>query len=299
MKKFLKFAAYAAGALVVLMGGATVFVVVQSNAKINHPYTVAVRPVQIPTDAAAVARGRHIAVTRGCVDCHGADFAGAKVIDDGAMGRLHGSNLTRGVGGRVATFKDEDWVRAIRHGVGPDGRGLFIMPSEEYAQLTDEDLGALIAYMKTVPAVERARPATELGPVSRVLLAVGKIKLAAAVIDHAKVQPAAMVPGVTVDYGRYLAAGCVGCHGPNYSGGKIEVGPPSWPEAANLTPHADGRLARWSETDFVNALRTAKRPDGTELNPVMPRTFGQMDDVELKALYAFFKAIPPVAKGAR
>jgi mono/diheme cytochrome c family protein len=138
-----------------------------------------------------------------------------------------------------------------------------------------------------------------LGPVSRVLLAVGKIKLAAEVIDHGKVQPVAMVPGVTVEYGRYLAAGCVGCHGPNYAGGKIEVGPPSWPEAANLTPHADGRLARWSEADFVNVLRTAKRPDGTELNPVMPRTFGQMDDVELKALYAFFKAIPPVAKGAR
>lgn len=108
MKKFLKFAAYAAGALVVMIGGATAFVVVRSNGKINRPYVVAVRPVRIPTNVAAVARGRHIAVTRGCVDCHGADFAGAKVIDDGAMGRLHGSNLTRGAGSRVATFKDED-----------------------------------------------------------------------------------------------------------------------------------------------------------------------------------------------
>jgi cytochrome c553 len=189
--------------------------------------------------------------------------------------------------------------RAIRHGVGPDDRGLFVMPSEEYSHFSDEDLGALIAFLKTVPAVDRERVATELGPISRVLLATGKMKLAAETIDHAHLQPKTILVAATADYGRYVAHGCTGCHGANFSGGKIDIGPPSWPQAANLTPHASGNLAKWSEADFITAMRTAKRPDGTELDPVMPRAFGHMNDVELKALYAFFKSLPAVEKGAR
>lgn len=285
--------------MVALIALVAVAAIVQSNAKLGKNYTVSVRPVRIAADAAALARGRHIAETRGCADCHGKDFGGNKVIDDGAMGRVYGANLTTGTGGRVAGWKDEDWVRAIRHGVGPDGRGLFVMPAEEYSQLSDEDLGAVIAYLKTVPPVNRERVPLTPGPVTRMLLLAGKMNLAAEHIDHANLKPASVAPAVTVEYGRYVAATCTGCHGPNYSGGKIEIGPPSWPQAENLTSHADSRMAKWSEADFVSVLRTAKRPDGSTLDPVMPRAFGQMNDVELKALYAFFKTLPPAAKGAR
>jgi cytochrome c553 len=215
------------------------------------------------------------------------------------MGRLYGPNLTRGKGGRVASFNDEDWIRAIRHGVGPDQRGLFIMPSEEYAHLSDDDLGAVIAYLKTLPAVDRERPETSLGPISRVLLATGKMKLAATVIDHPNVKPKSVAPAISAEYGKYVAATCMGCHGSNFSGGKIEVGPPDWPHAANLTPHADSRLTKWTEAEFINVIRTAKRPDGTEVNPVMPRAFAQMDELELKALWTYFRSLTPVAPGVR
>mgnify|MGYP001553533064 CR=1 FL=1 len=285
--------------VVVLAAGGYAAAYVSSNRALHKTYVVSPRPVAIPSGADVVVRGKHLAETRGCVDCHGKDLAGGKVIDDGAMGRLFGPNLTRGVGGRAANFGDEDWVRAIRHGVGPDKLGLFIMPSEEYSHLSDEDLGALVAYLKTLPAVNRDREPTSLGPVSRVLLATGKIKLSAETIDHAHVHPLSVPMGVTVEYGRYLSASCMGCHGPNFSGGKIDVGPPDWPLAANLTPHAEGHLSKWSEADFVKTLQTAKRPDGTELNPVMPRGFGQMNETELKALWAFFKSLPPVAQGTR
>lgn len=299
MSRFLKFVGYAVVGLVLVLviAGAVVYGV--SSSKLKKTYSVSVRPVAIPADAAALERGRHITQTRGCMECHGADFGGAKVIEDGAMGRLYGANLTRGTGGRVADFRDEDWVRAIRHGVAPDGRGLFLMPSEEYAHFSDEDLGAVIAFVKSVPPVNRARVPIQLGPVSRVLLAAGKMKLAAETIDHAHLQPASVTAAVTVEYGRYIAAGCVGCHGPNYSGGKIDIGPPDWPPAANLTPHASGRLAKWTEADFLAALRTMKRPDGTALNPVMPKAFGQMNDVELKALFMFLKTLPAVETGKR
>jgi cytochrome c553 len=173
------------------------------------------------------------------------------------------------------------------------------MPSDEYTHLSDEDLGALIAYLKSVPAVDRDRGPITLGPVARALVTFGKIKLPAEMIDHAQRQPEAVKVGVTPDYGRYLANACAGCHGLKFAGGKIEIGPPDWPPAANLTPHADGRLAKWSEADFIATLRTGKRPDGTDVNAVMPRLFGQMNDVELKALWAFLKTLPPLPTGTK
>jgi cytochrome c553 len=297
MKRVFKFLGYTLAALLASLLVVVAVVFWRSNARLAQHFPVAVRPVKIPTDAAAVERGKHIAETRGCNDCHGKDYAGGKVIEDGAMGRLYAPNLTRGLGGRTASFTDDDWVRAIRHGVGPDGGGLFIMPSLEYSHFSDEDLGAVIAYLKTVPPVSRERVPTKLGPVSRILLTIGKMKLDAELIDHADLQPPSVTPGVTVEYGRYIAASCTGCHGKNCAGGKIEIGPPDWPPAANLTPA--GNLGKWTEAEFINTLRTAHRPDGTELSTVMPRAFGQMTDDELKALWLFFKSLPAAATGAR
>jgi cytochrome c553 len=289
-----------AGGLAVGLAVLAVVIYFSSNAKLQKTYAVAVRPVTIPTDAEAIERGRHLAMSRGCVDCHGKDFAGAKVIEDGAMGRVYGSNLTAGAGG-LAGYRDEDWVRAIRHGVKRDGHAVFIMPSDEYSHLGDADVSALVAFMKTLPPVDRASVPVALGPVSRVLLVTKKMKLSAEVIDHEKLRwrSREIRPAVTAEYGRYLAVACIGCHGPNYSGGKIDIGPPDWPPARNLTPHHSGNLAKWTEKDFIRAIRESKRPDGSEVNPVMPRGFAAMNDLELGALWAFLQTLPPVATGER
>jgi mono/diheme cytochrome c family protein len=297
MKNIFKIAGYLLAALLLLLGAAGGAVFAISNQKLNRKFRVAVAPVPVPTDPAAIARGRHIAETRGCAECHGADLAGNKIIDDAAMGRMYGPNLTRGRGGLPADAGDEDYVRAIRHGVGRDGHGLFLMPSEDFSRFTNEDMGDLIAYLKSVPPVDRDPVPLDLGPVARALLAAGKIRLAADVIDHAGVQPAVVQPGPTAVYGRYLAAGCTGCHGTNLSGGKIDIGPPDWPPARNLTPAGD--LAKWSETDFYRALREHQRPDGTKLSEVMPAAFGQMNDVELTALWNYLRTLPSAATGSR
>ncbi len=299
MKLALKIAGWVALIVVSLVAVAAAAIYVRSNSILKKTFTVTVAPVAIPTDAAAIAHGKHLAASRGCADCHGPDLGGAKVIDDPAMGLISGPNLTRGAGGVPATYRDENYVRAIRHGVAQNGRGLFLMPSEEYSGFSDTDMGALVAFLKSTPPVNRERTPLSFGPVARGLLAAGKIKLAADSIDHSKVKPSNVPPGETVEYGRYVAATCMGCHGPNYSGGRVASGPPDWPPAANLTSHADGRIGTWKETDFVSALRTGKRPDGTEISPVMPRAFGQMNDLELKAMWAFFKSLPPVATGVR
>jgi cytochrome c553 len=299
MFRFLRFLAYILGLLAAFVGLVLFAVYFASSTKLEKTYAVTARAVTIPSDPAAVARGKHIAETRGCASCHGDDYAGAKVIDDPAMGKLYGSNLTRGKGSKVAEFRDDDWVRAIRHGVTRAGRGLVLMPSAEYAHLSDGDLGDVIAFLKTVSPVDRESVPVAPGPIARALLLAGKLKLAADEIDHGQVQPAVVAPAVTLEYGRYLSVGCTGCHGTNFAGGKIEIGPPDWPHAANLTPHESGHLAKWSEEDFLRTLRTAKRPDGTELNPVMPRAFANLNDVELKALWMYFKTLPPVATGTR
>ena len=147
--------------------------------------------------------------------------------------------------------------------------------------------------------MNRATLPVNVGPVARLLMVAGKIQLAAEIIDHDHLRPAKITPGLTVDYGRYVANACTGCHGPNFSGGKIPAGPPDWPPAANLTPHPSGHLAKWSEADFLNLLRTGKRPDGTAVNAVMPRAFGQLNEVEQKSLWLFLKSLPSVATSDR
>jgi mono/diheme cytochrome c family protein len=283
------------GALALAAGG----VYATTNYRLRRLHSIEVRPVAVPTDAATIARGKHIVTTRSCADCHGADFGGAKVVDDPAAGQLYGPNITRGQGGLPANYTDLDYVRAIRHGLAQDGRALIMMPSAEYTTLSDEDLGAIIAYLKTVPAVDRERGPLKPGPVIRALMVAGQVQLSAEEIDHAAHRPASVPPSPTAEYGKYLAAGCTGCHGPNLSGGKIPGAPPDWPSTANLTSHASSRLNAWTEDQFIATLRTLKRPDGSALHPLMPAAIGQMTDEELKAIWAYLRTLPATETGAR
>ena len=296
MKRALKFLGYALVALVVLLAAAGSIVYALSSRRLSRTYEVAVPAVAVPADAAALARGRHIAETRGCVECHGKDFGGKTVINAAPIGLIGGTNLTGGRGSMTRGFTTDDWVRAIRHGVARDGHPLVLMPSIEFSHFSDEDLGCLIAFLNSLSPVDRDRVPITVGPVARLLILTGEIKLAAEHIDHAGLRPAAVAPGVTVEYGRYLANGCVGCHGESLAGGRIPGGAPDWPPSQNLTPAGD--LGKWNEADFLRTLRTGTRPDGSKLNPVMPITFGQMNETELKAIWAFLQTVPPVAASA-
>lgn len=263
-----------------------------STYRLGQTYDVEVSDVPIASDSAMIARGRHIATTRGCGDCHGSVLAGSTAIQDPMIGAIRGPNLTpAGVGG---TYDDTDWIRAIRHGIAPDGTPLVFMPSWEYYHLSDEDLGALIAYLKQLPPKGEMRPEPNLGPMGRAMMlaGAGNFQLSAARIDHDAPRPAPPEPGSTAAYGEYLAHSCVGCHGQDLSGGPISGAPPSWPPARNLTPHEDG-IGSWSQRDFVRALREQRRPDGTEIDPVMPEDMGKMTDTELAALWKYLQTVGP------
>ncbi|MBI3763866.1 MAG: c-type cytochrome [Chloroflexi bacterium] len=254
----------------------------------------------MPTDLASVERGKRLVATiADCKGCHGENLAGGPIISDPAIGSIYAMNLTPGKGG-TSNFTDADFVRAIRHGVKPDGHGIFIMPADDYHNLSEADLGAVIAYLRTVPAVDNETPPPQLGPLGRVLWLAGALpSFAAERIDHTAPFPTAPAAGVTAEYGGYLVSvSCQGCHGPGLSGGLIPGAPPDAPPARNLTP--SGELVGWSEADFITAVTTGKTPDGGQLNEWMSyKTFSGLTDDELKALWAYLKTVPAKEAGTR
>ncbi|MFN8521703.1 MAG: c-type cytochrome [Chloroflexota bacterium] len=268
--------------------------------RFSRTYSISISPPAIPADAATIARGEHLVVAIAkCIDCHGVDLGGNLLVDDPMLGRLAGPNLTRGRGGVGGQLKDEDWVRALRHGVARDGRALKFMPAQETSKLTDEDLAAVIAYAKSVPPVDREMLPTAYGPLGRFLVLRGEIEISAEIVDHgAKAVPSRKVEP-TVEYGDYLAhvGGCVVCHGPSLSGGHVPGSPPWLPPAANITPTGIGS---WTEEQFFTALRTGARPDGSRIDPFMPwAATSKMTDEETRALYLYLKTVPPRPTGNR
>ena len=302
MQRLAKWIGYAVASVGVLFVVIVCAVWAISEYRVTRTLTIADEPIPIPTDSVSIARGRHLArAVAKCAECHSGDLGGRVLIDNGAMGKIVPTNLTRGRGGLGDSLTAADIIRAMRHGVGRRGKKLPIMPSPEYVLLSAEDVAAIVAYVQSVPPVDRELPATKLGPIARALIATGQLPFYTAdLIDHTLKPPVAPPIGATVEYGRYLAAvgGCVGCHGPTLAGGKIEGGDPSWAPAANLTRTGIG--ARYTGETFMKTLRTGLRPEGTPLNEVMPwKLTGEMTDVELNAIWLYLQSVPPREFGAR
>jgi len=289
---------YVIGGFILLLLIALGVVWAITSVRLAKRYDVAARPVTVPTDSAGIARGRHLAVAIGkCSACHGHDFGGQLLGENLIFGRLVASNLTSGQGGRASFYDDPTLARAIRHGINQDGKPLKVMPSEAFQYLSDDDAGALVAYIRSLPAVNRELPSTRVGPLARVLWLVADFPLIPArLVDHQRVPPVSMPEAASAEYGKYLAdvGGCTGCHGPGLSGGSMGEDKP----ASNLTPAGIGT---WTEADFVRALREGKRPVGADIDSIaMPwKLAGQMTDSEIHAVWLFLQSVPPKAFGGR
>jgi len=287
--KILKWIGIVLGALVglIVVAGLVVFLV--SNGKINKTYNVPAHDLTIPTDAASIAEGKRLATFRGCRGCHSDNVAGGVFIADPALGTIYAANLTPG--GETADWSASEWERVIRQGVKPDGKPVAIMPANEFYVLNDEDLGKIIAYLKSVDAQSVHYPKPAWGPLGRVLIATGMVPFPAAVVPHNAPRPTAPEPGVTAEYGAYLSTSCTGCHGGDFAGGttpddQTELKP-------NLT--SGGEIADWSEEDFTRVLREGVKPDGTSVSDGMPwDLFSGMTDDEIGALWMYIQSLPPL-----
>jgi mono/diheme cytochrome c family protein len=291
MKRVLKWVGYVVGVIVVLLIVAVSVVYALGSSRLNKSYPLAVEPVAVPADPASVARGKHLVEAVGkCQSCHGDDYSGKIMFDNPAFGSLASANLTSGKGGVGGTFSNDDYVRAIRHGIGKDGKSLMFMPAEAFTYFNDPDLGAIIAYLKSIPPAPSTVTAKRTaGPVARALGLLTTFPLYAASRVPAITQRPVVPEGATKEYGEYLskAGGCTSCHNSALSGGaKIEG-----VAALNLTP--GGEVGSWTEADFTKALRTGVRPDGRILSAVMPWPYAKnMTDDEIRAMWLYIHTLP-------
>jgi mono/diheme cytochrome c family protein len=293
MKKILKWIGIVIGGLVAIGAVAAIGLSFSANTRLNKTYTVQTASLAIPIEAAALERGAYIYSTS-CAGCHGDDLAGTPFFNDPALGSIPAPNLTAGAGGIGAVYKDSDWVRAIRHGIDPQGKPLMIMPSQAFWHFSDEDLSSVIAYAKSAAPKDNPLGDKALKPMSRVLLAAGALGdvIPAEGIDHEATRSMAPTQGVTAPYGQYLVdtRDCRACHGAALAGGmSSEPGAPSSPD---LTP--GGVLAIWSASDFIETMRTGTTPYGRQLEPkFMPyQEYGRMTDEDLTAIFLYLQSLP-------
>ena len=243
----------------------------------------------------AIERGRHLLESRyGCKECHGGNLGGGVMVDAAPVGRLLGSNITTGKGSRTLNYRAADWDRIVRHGVRPDSTPAA-MPSVDFRRMTDQELSDIVMFVRSHPPVDSTVPPITVGPVLKAMLATGKARLSADIIDHS--EPHGVLPpdlATPLEYGRHIAATCTGCHRDDFSGGPIAGGPPDWPPARNITPAGIGT---WTAEQFVTLMREGKRPDGSMVKPPMAgmAEFARnMGDQELLALWQFLHSLEPV-----
>ena len=259
-------------------------------------------------------RGRYLveAVTP-CVGCHtprdwslpgapnvqGKEASGYVWADEG-LPWLVAANLTPDAETGAGDWTDDMFARAVREGIGHDGRTLFpIMPYQKFRTMSDEDLASVIVYMRSLPAVKNSLPQTEVPfPVSRFINAVPEP------VTSAVPQPDLSTP---VKRGEYLArmAVCADCHSPvndrgeflpglDFAGGSVFTTPIGKVASSNLTPHPSG-IPYYTDELFIEAMRTGQ-VRARKLHPQMPWfMFGKMTDKDLRAVLAYLRTLKPAA----
>jgi mono/diheme cytochrome c family protein len=292
MKRWIRRGAIAVLTLCALAAAAVWIATELAQRKMNRQVTLTVAAVAPASAPAAIERGRYLYASRGCADCHGANGGGKVFVDDGKGLKLAGPNISPGPGSVTAGYRNEDWVRIVRHGVKPGGRPALIMPSEDYNRLTDVDLAALVGYLRQMHAAPGGAAVLDLPLPMRVLYGLGAIQDAAAKIDHrlAPAQPVAQA--ISVEHGRYVANMCLGCHGPQLAGGKVPGGPPDWPPASRLAGDGSVMAARYADAEaFLKMLKSGKRADGSAIKVMPFEALAQLNDVDARALHLYLKSL--------
>jgi len=286
VKKFFKWTGILIASLLVILLLFFAFVYVRTEARANKIYNVTIQQLTIPNDSASYALGEHIAYIRGCNECH-ANGGVAFLDEKNPIGLLYAANLTNGKGG--IHYTDKDWIRALRHGVGRDGKSLWFMPAQHTsAALSNRDLGALISYLKQWQPVDTEHPKKAFKPLGRILTCLNKFPMfPAEFINHDASYPDEVKPEASVAYGVYLAVGCQGCHGENLKGSPPrKPGEPPIPDISST-----GNPGKWTSEQFITALHTGNTPDGRLLSDFMPwRSVGKAHtEEELRAIFLYLK----------
>lgn len=290
-----------AGALALIVVG-VLGLALKSYYLLNEQHNVPVATVTVAGTREQLARGEQLAHL--CINCHSPNgelpLAGADFVtrfDMPPMGTLYAPNLTPG--GDIDDWTDGEVIRAIREGVHRDGRSLLIMPSNVGRNFSDEDVQALVAYLRSQPATGGPTPRNQLNLLGALFLNLADLRTVQAPVG----QVTAPQAEDTLAYGRYMVdiIGCRDCHGEQLQG-KADNGQPGPPPGPNLTRIVPG----WTEAEFMTFFNTGRMPNGAmvpmeELSsgyatPRMPwnEVRASTTDDELKAMYAYLSSLPAV-----
>jgi len=219
--------------------------------------------------------------------------AGAVLSEHGER-RIVAPNITPDEATGAGTWTDDMLARAIREGIGHDGRGLYWgMWYQSFAILSDEDVASVVVYLRTIPAVRNALPATRLPAEELQENAAYPKPITAPVVGPP--------PDDRLALGRYLVnlADCAGCHTSWYSprnpgllaGGNLIERSTRSAYSTNITRHESG--TGYSTDTFIRVMRTGK---GGSLSPVMPwAVFKGLSDGDLAAIHEALGTVQPVA----
>ena len=304
--------------LVLLVVGVGGYVAATWDRTYDAPYP----QVTASTDPDVIAHGAYLVTGPAhCAACHlnGAADAerylagetvalkGGQRFPLGPLGAVYSRNLTPDVTTGIGRYTDRDIARVMRHAVLPDGRAT-IPPMMPYGGMSDDDITAVVSYLRSQPAVANVVPKDEwtmFGKIIKVLTPTIRPRL--------DVHPPAHSPAeaVTKARGEYLAmyvANCEGCHtprdpmtfaatGPSFAGGFLMepegegVDPTIRFKTPNLTPQKDGALASFPDADaFVARFRTTGRVYAG--SPMPWESFRKISDTDLRALYEFLRGLP-------
>ena len=301
-------------ALLVVIAGGAVFVASRQNLRFDTPYPNVTRS----SDSAIVERGRYIVRdVAPCAACHGdpaqrAAFASGDAVPlsggfvfDIPPGQFYTRNLTPDEETGLGKVSDSAIARALRSGVGHDGRAL--LPFMEMQGLADDDLQAVVSYLRTQAPVRNPVPAHQFNLLGKVVKATALAKP----VGPSATPPVRAPRGASVGTGRYLAesvALCWACHternqmtgaltGPRFGGttGFTESDDPthSW-SPPNITSDPEtGRLGKLTEDQFVARFRQGRVIPGS---PMPWQAFSRMADDDLRAIYRYLKTVPPVKR---
>jgi mono/diheme cytochrome c family protein len=296
MRKFIKLAAIILGSLVIILLIAAGYLSHRLTRMMAKTYNVADSSIPVPADSASIARGQYF-VNAICAECHGMDLSGTDFFNDPKLGAIHALNLTKGKGGIGSAYSDEDWIRAIRHGVRKSGHGIMIMPSQSLNFISDSDLACIVSYLKSLPPVDKEWEAPHFTFLTRVIAGAGGFGTlyAADIIDHAIIRgKTAPAEGPSSEYGDYLVkiADCRTCHGDQLSG--MQPPDPGSPLSPNITP--GGEIGKWDLQQFITTMRSGITPTGKILNhKYMPWLgIGRLNDDALQAIFHYLQTQPKI-----
>lgn len=239
----------------------------------------------------AIAEGRRLAKLYGCTSCHGADYRGLRYNDDPMLVRHHAPNLTLLASG----YSDQQFAQAIRQGIRPiDGRALWGMPSQTFVTMTDAEMGAILADLRSRRPGGTTTPSEGVGFMARVAIVSGLLipiwrplsdeirketqQPAPFLVARARANPAKDA-GPDFAKGRHLAMTICGeCHGSDLTGDAVEGGP-----SLDI-------VRSYQPEDFRKLLRSGKPPGDRDLG-IMSKTAREdlrvLTDDEFAALYAY------------